>query len=210
MYVAFVPKGLGSTSKCFTNATFKSNLSSVHITRFSLSIEKGISSVRAIDSSAVQLGDCKISDLRFSDDNQLLVLCKTPGKTHVLLIKLNLLLSVWTALVALPYDKPPNTNPTNDGQYLQYSPVTKANQPPKPIILSNEEVIERFPRHRVATDGPFVPESLEVRQQNPMARKSSKQRVVILERDRLHYNVLQFAEPASEEKRQNDEDVSMS
>lgn len=44
------------------------------------SIENGISTVHGIDSSAVQLGDGQVTDVKFSDDSTLLVLWESKGK----------------------------------------------------------------------------------------------------------------------------------
>jgi hypothetical protein len=46
-----------------------------------LSIENGISTVHSIDSSAVQLGDGQIKDVKISDDSILLALWESKGKS---------------------------------------------------------------------------------------------------------------------------------
>jgi anaphase-promoting complex subunit 4 len=148
--------------------------------------------------------------LKFSDNKQLLVLLETNSiMTNLSDVNRDLLLLGWTALLTIPYEKPDDTDTSLNRQYMQYSPVAKANQSSKLLILTNDEVIERFPQHKVATDGFFVPGSFEVRQQNPTSKKPSKQRIVVLERDRLHYNVLQFADPVSGDEINTDGDVSM-
>jgi anaphase-promoting complex subunit 4 len=49
------------------------------------SIENGISTVQGIDSSALQLGEGQIKDLKFADDMILLVLWESKGEILPLL-----------------------------------------------------------------------------------------------------------------------------
>jgi hypothetical protein len=54
----------------------------VHVVRVALSIENGVSMVHNINSSAVQLGDGQIKDVKFSD-SVLLVLWESKGKSQL-------------------------------------------------------------------------------------------------------------------------------
>jgi anaphase-promoting complex subunit 4 len=54
---------------------------SVQVIQVKFTIEKGISTVNYLVSSAVQLGEGQVKDLKFSDESVLLVLWESKGKS---------------------------------------------------------------------------------------------------------------------------------
>lgn len=76
-----MPKGYPNIGKQVSkHSKSKAKHSSVQVIRLGLFLENGISRVQNIDSALVQLGDGRIKDMKFMDDDVLLVLWEFKGK----------------------------------------------------------------------------------------------------------------------------------
>lgn len=78
-YATFAPKDQHGLSKSIPSLPGRSSPFLVQVVRVTISIEKGISSIRSAESSAVQLGDGEIRDIKFFGDF-LLVLWSAKGR----------------------------------------------------------------------------------------------------------------------------------
>lgn len=90
-----------------------------------------------------------------------------------------------------------------------YSPYVP-NRPPKPTVFSNEELLERFSGYEIASGGPFIPETIEIRGQGDRKGSDEAKRIVILGSDQMQYKVFKLAARAASMVETTDEDISMS
>ncbi|KAE9379056.1 hypothetical protein N431DRAFT_363885 [Stipitochalara longipes BDJ] len=168
------------TSACRTHITFvpKGYPNIVQVIRLGLFIENGISQVQTIDSALVQLGDGTIKDIKFMDDNLLLVLWDSSGTR---------------SLLRLFYDN----IPADPGAlHLKYSTYMQNGGPYSPTVFSNEDVKARLSRYQIHNLGSFIPERMEYRKRSQGREKIDTRRLVLLRDDKLHYKVFKFAEAA--------------
>ena len=91
-------------------------------------------------------------------------------------------------LLSIPY-QPDSANQDHQTDHLEYTPYRSKNATPNPTSFSNEEIEARFLLHKFSTSGNFVPERLEVR---ASAQNGNMERIVILSKDRHHYQVFSF------------------
>ncbi|PVH86890.1 hypothetical protein DL98DRAFT_449113 [Cadophora sp. DSE1049] len=169
-HIVFVPKGSSSI---------------VHVVRVMLSIENGISSQHSIDSSAIQLGNGQIRDIKFLDDSSLFVLWELEGTVKLLSI------CYTSTATACP---------------LSYSPHGHAMTP---ISFNNGDVLKRFSGYKLPGDSSFNPHKMEIREKSGSRGKEDLRRLFLLGKDRVHYKIVKFAAKDSS-KGEQDQDVSMS
>ncbi|KAG4436181.1 hypothetical protein IFR05_008341 [Cadophora sp. M221] len=170
-HIAFVPKGSPSV---------------VRIVCVMLSIENGVSSQHSISSSSIQLGAGQVRDVKFLDENSLLVLWEVDGTASLLSI-------CYTA---------------TDTEYsLNYPP--HSGHPDISKSFSNEEVLEQFLRYKLPSDSSFVPGKMEIREQPTGTSKEDWRRLFLLGKDKVHYKILKFR-GANLSIEDRDQDVSMS
>ncbi|CAG8955064.1 hypothetical protein HYFRA_00007078 [Hymenoscyphus fraxineus] len=153
--VAFVPKNMPAC---------------IQITRVHLSIDGGLSSVSEMDSSTLKLGSGTITDVKIFGDT-LLIMWELDGAT---------------TLLTIPHDTSTTPHATEPGDFrIHYSPHLETSTTPTPVVLTNEDVKERFGKCQIPTTGSFVPERMEVRSGSLEMR-----RIAVLGKDRIHYKVL--------------------
>src|ERR1039458_979891 len=87
-------------------------------------------------------------------------------------------------LLSIPYSSPAM-------KYSRHRPNITL---PAPAEFSDEEVLSHFSRHQIPGAASFVPEKMEIREQNRKGGKGDTRRIVILGNDKLHYKVLKFAD----------------
>jgi hypothetical protein len=114
-------------------------------------------------------------------------------------------------LLNIPYDVSAESAGTTS-YHMKYSPSRPKDTTFNPISLSTEDLQKRFLLQSITTTSSFIPERLEVRdstQSNPNTR-----RIVILSRDKHHYQVFALAKNARNGIEPvvaiEDDDVSMS
>jgi anaphase-promoting complex subunit 4 len=144
-------------------------------------------------SLGLQLGDGQIKDIKFADNNTLLVLWESNGE---LCSMTNDIKSVsnkrsgTTSLLSIPYR---GHHDGNLAKYaMSYSPLTPTSHP-KPTVFNDKEVVERFSKYRIPSEESFVPEKMEIRERTGRAQNNETGRIVIVGRDRLHYKVFKLA-----------------
>ncbi|TVY83618.1 Coatomer subunit delta [Lachnellula suecica] len=155
----------------------------IHVTRVAFEMASGISTVQSIESAAIQLGNGQIKDIKFFDSASLLILWDTDGKRKLLKIPFSAI---------------------ND--YVPYS----KRSPPRPKVVSQENVVHRFSEFKIPDVGAIVPERLDIRGQSSKKGHNST-RILVLGKDRLHYKVFKLAAAHSPRGPADaDEDTSMS
>lgn len=188
-YFAFVPKGM---PHC------------VRIIRVKLSLQNGISSYDCLGSYTVQLGEGSIKDIKFFDENDLLVLWRFDQES--------------TKLLNLPYREADKatihqaanyTELTNDLN-LKYSPFIP-NSPLNPshaadiskpdIFIKTQNVPQLFSKYEIPSEEiQFKPENLCVRKKfdgnqyqhlelMTKSKSTDNQRIVLLDQERFRYKV---------------------
>ncbi|KAG0651892.1 hypothetical protein D0Z07_1276 [Hyphodiscus hymeniophilus] len=176
-YVAFIPQGLF-----------------MEVFRVTFSIENGISNVQNIDSTAMELGDGRVKDLRFADDNIMLVLWESKGLT---------------SLLSIPYRAKSISLRTDDLwlKFPNHHPVTDTINP---TIYENKEVLALFSKYSIPTEDSFVPEKIEIRESKARGGRLNEdnRRIVVLGKDRLKYKV--FGYPSYQAQKVPNEDIPMS
>lgn len=176
-YVALIPRGLPNQVRIF---------------KIELSIENGISTVRNVESHTTQVGDGRVKDIKFVDDNILLLLWERKGVTY---------------LLSVPY-RSSESSPGNDYQ-MEFYPHNSKSSPPDVEIMDDEHVLELFLKHKIVSEESFVPEKMEVRESNGKNTNADSRRVVILSRDKLRYKVFKLPS-LSKETNNLEEDIVMS
>jgi hypothetical protein len=95
---------------------------------------------------------------------------------------------------------------------MKFSPNGPKDIASGPISLSMEDFEERFLLQKIITTSSFVPERLEIRDSTQV--NTDTKRIVILSRDKHHYQVFAFANNAQNGTESvvaiEDDDVSMS
>jgi anaphase-promoting complex subunit 4 len=140
----------------------------------------------------VQLGDGRIKDLRFMDDNVLLALWDSSGKS---LYNCSIYAHADSntgarSLLGLFYD----TMPAGLGApHLKYSSYMQNSGPYSPTVFSNEDIKARLSKYQIANPGSFTPERMEVRERSQRREKDDTRRLVLLRDDKMHYKVFKFA-----------------
>lgn len=173
----------------------------MQIIQIELFIENGISTVRSTNSSILQLGDGRIKDLKFIDDSTILVLWEANGKAHsTLSSRTNMALGECN-LLGIPYN-------TEGGAHIKYHPHRLSASRSKAIILSNEEVIDKFLQTEFAGERSIAPENMIIRPQIDSKRSNDMKRLVILAKDKLRYKVFKWA--GAPPDKDADEDIPMS
>jgi anaphase-promoting complex subunit 4 len=166
-------------------------------------IENGISRVQNVDSALVQLGNGRMKDMKFLDDEILLILWDSNGKDfeHAVCVYADHRTGT-RILLSLPY----YTLPTDMGtSQLKYSPYMQKGGPYSPTVFNDEEVTSQLSKLRVPNHGSFIPEKIEIRERSRRRDKDDTRRIVLLRDDKLHYKVFKFSEDT-----RVDGDVSMS
>jgi len=169
-----------------------------------LSIESGISSVSSLCSSAIQLGDGEVKDIKFLDSTTLLVswemnseLIRSSSKSSS-----NYLLLGKARILNICFGTSSRTE-----SCLEYSPQ-KPGESVQAIRLSNENVIDQF-SEPVSLADLFAPNKVYVRKRNRHQRTTDDtRRLVMLGKDKLHYKVFKLSN-GFRAKGQRDEDISM-
>ncbi|PBP26569.1 anaphase-promoting complex component Cut20/Apc4 [Diplocarpon rosae] len=175
-YTAFTPKGSDSV---------------VQVARVLLSIENGVSSLHSCGFSEVQLGDGQILDIKFLDDQFVLVLWEFKGRV---------------SLLSIPFESSSYTKETSHGSYqMQYFSHSKI----EPRKFGNDEVVSYFSQHNLPGDGSFLPESMEIREQSASTQNEDARRLFLLGKGRIHYKILKFGESGSV-KEVGNENISIS
>ncbi|CAD6442860.1 c06f7089-702f-465a-9a30-5ce32c70bb1d [Sclerotinia trifoliorum] len=164
----------------------KDSLNQVQVVQIELFVENGISTVRSTNSSVLQLGDGQIMDFKFMDDSTILVLWEANGKCN---------------LLGIPYNN-------GSGSHIKYQPHRISASRSKAIILSNEEVINKFLQTEFPGDGSIIPEIMMIRSQIGSKNDDQMKRLVVLAKDRLRYKVFKLAGESS--NRNISEDIPMS
>jgi anaphase-promoting complex subunit 4 len=111
-----------------------------------------------------------------------------------------------TSLLSVPYRSALGDNAA--AYTIPYSPYAQS-RPPKPTVFSNEEALERFSGYEIASGGPFVPETIEIRGHGGRKGSDEAKRIVILGSDRMQYKVFKLATRNASIGRTADEDISM-
>jgi anaphase-promoting complex subunit 4 len=152
--------------------------------------------VQDVDTALVQLGDGLVKDLKFMDDNVLLVLWDSIGNSFLALATCtNANYSTGTrSLLSLFYDTVPISLGASD---MTYSSYMHKGGPYSPTVFSNEDVTSRLSKHQIPSLGSFVPERMEVRERSQRGEKGDTRRIVLLRDDEMHYKVFKFADPAT-------------
>jgi anaphase-promoting complex subunit 4 len=148
--------------------------------------------VRRTDSALIQLGDGRIKDMKFADDNVLLVLWESNGK------KLRNRSSAYPhsntetrSLLSLFY----GANQAGlETPHLKYSSYMQNGGPYSPTIFSNENVKTQLSRFQIPDPGSFIPERMEFRGQDQRRQKEGTRRLMFLRDDKMHYKVFKFTE----------------
>ncbi|TAQ87852.1 hypothetical protein B7494_g3813 [Chlorociboria aeruginascens] len=153
----------------------------VQIIQVKLSVKNGISAVHSIDSAAVRLGDGQVKDLKFLDDDVLLVLWECNGLT---------------SLLSMPYKASHKNGDSAHAVrfYLNYYPHQPDAGLSSPMDLNNDEVLRQFRRYTVSKDESFIPDKMEIRARDDDGSVNGR-RLILLGEDRLRYLVLNGPEP---------------
>lgn len=134
------------------------------------------------------------------DNKSILVLWEADGKVYTIpSVKTNMKIGKCN-LLGIPYN--------NGGGHLKYHPHRISTNRTKAIILSNEEVINKFLQNEFADEGATIPERMMIRQQIALKDDDDMKRMVTLAKDKLHYKVFRWVESSSEKG--VDEDIQMS
>ena len=113
-------------------------------------------------------------------------------------------------LLNIPYKQSHDTNgEKHSGTFhMNYAPHMSNVHLPNPVALNDKEVLNLFCKHKIPTEGSFVPEKMEIRTRSGKKEKDAK-RIIFMGKDRLHYTVFRLPD-ANSVPRKQDEDVSMS
>ena len=99
-----------------------------------------------------------------------------------------------TNLLTIPYHTPETTDVSHlAGYQMEYSPHMQSDSSPHPAIFSNEEVVARFSKQRIPSEGSFVADKLEISERSGRKAGERATRMVVLGKDKLHYKVLKLA-----------------
>ncbi|KAI1004846.1 hypothetical protein K3495_g3376 [Podosphaera aphanis] len=158
-YLTFVPKG---RPNCVT------------IARIKLLIKNAISSIQCVESSTIQLGDGIIKDMKFSNDDSLILLWNQNGSSKII-----------------------NLSYSGDG-YINYAPHNPYDLVSRIVRVNNVDVLRLFSQHEVSLDENFVAERLCLRKHGQTLSKSD-QRLLLLDSDGLNYKVFKYDRDVDEE-----------
>ncbi|KAH8653357.1 anaphase-promoting complex, cyclosome, subunit 4-domain-containing protein [Xylariales sp. PMI_506] len=153
----------GFTYTALTEETVESN---IHIFRTETKVVNGISSTVATQHSCLTLGNAKVLDLKFLNQNSLLVLLSNQEELRI---------------IRVPYQ-------SAELGYQEYV----SGSPTYPHVLSTEQVISVFPNMIVPSEGGFMPVQMEVNEARS-DRGDIPARVCLLGSDLQTYKV--FALP---------------
>lgn len=162
----------------------------VFIAQILLSIENGISTTQHVESAAVQLGSGEVKDMRFLDDDILLVLWDSDGKSSPCSSFPPNSHTGTTNLLRVPYSHSAQRSASPGLYCMKYAPH-KADVSSRLLAeLKNDEVLSRFARYEVVDkDSDFVPEKIDTRRTNGKDMKQGSERLFILGRGGLQYKV---------------------
>ena len=112
--------------------------------------------------------------------------------------------------MSIPYESPRKNQEGAEGfpadqsgiDYLPYSLL-------KTTILSNEDVLGRFSKYKIPSEGVFIPQKMEVRTRDGIKAIQETRRLVVLGKGNLHYKVFRLPQPTHVENA-TDMDVLMS
>jgi anaphase-promoting complex subunit 4 len=112
-----------------------------------------------------------------------------------------------TYLLGVPYRS--SESDLNNEYQIRYYPHKPKSSPLDIKIVDDEHVMDLFLKHQVPSEGSFVPETMEIRGSNGKNDNPETRRIVILSRDRLHYQVFKLPSPDIAMK-DLEEDIPMS
>jgi anaphase-promoting complex subunit 4 len=183
----------------------------VYILRVSLSIESGISTTTGKDWAAMEFGRGCVKDLKFLDDDTMLVLWNSAGKYTSIMINYphSNHGTEETCIFAIPYNGSPNSINSESGEMMRYTPETAAISEAPPMSFRQENTLKLFPKYNISTSNTFVPDRIKVRALDEQ-KKGDAPRIVIVSEDRLQYQVLELTVPSpAQDKRDGADDVKM-
>jgi hypothetical protein len=112
-----------------------------------------------------------------------------------------------TSLLGIPYRSSLSRDVTE--HTIPYSPHIPG-APSKPTLFTDKELVGRFSRYQIATEGSFVPEKMEIRGQSSQKGNGETKRIVILGSTRMQYKVFKLTVQHTTARTTIDEDISMS
>ncbi|KAI9849162.1 MAG: hypothetical protein M1837_005392 [Sclerophora amabilis] len=170
------------------------SLNDLYIFRVALRIQNGISSTHLVEVALLRLGAGTIADVKFADDQALMVLWRANDTWHLLNIPYGVRTDILEGLDYIKWTDDTSLEGVDD----------EARGSASALILSDEEVVAAH-SHHAFDEGIFIPWKLEIN------GRKSRRVVCVFSKDKMHYQVLDIDSTTSPEnpREQSADDAEM-